>query len=318
MILASIPSPSYDLQVFRLGEWFRSIGATWFTADLSIHTYALCILAGILAALWISDRRLVARGVESGLVIDVALFTVPLGIIGGRFYHVLTHSGDYFGDGKDIMHVFYIWEGGMAIFGAIIGGLIGAIIGCRVVGLRLTSYLDALAPGMLVAQAMGRLGNYFNHELFGWPTDLPWGLEIESTNPAFPAGLSEGTLFHPTFLYEMIWNFLGAAVVIWLGRRFVLQWGRQFALYLVWYGLGRIVWETIRLDPSDIIVGLRTNVWAAVGAVVVGTAIFVIQGKRHTGRESGAYVSGRGASAVEALESEDTYTVDELVTGAKS
>lgn len=318
MNLASLPSPSYDFQVFRLGEWLRSIGATWFTVDLSIHTYALCILAGILAALWISNRRLVARGVESGLVIDVALFTVPLGIIGGRIYHVLTHSGDYFGDGKDIIHVFYIWEGGMAIFGAILGGLLGAVIGCRVVGLRVTSYLDALAPGMLVAQAMGRLGNYFNHELFGWPTDLPWGLEIESTNPAYPAGLPEGTLFHPTFLYEMIWNFLGAAVVIWLGRTFVLQWGRQFALYLVWYGLGRIVWETIRLDPSDIILGLRTNVWAAVGAVVLGTAIFIIQGIRHTGRESGAYVSGRTNSAREALESEDTYTVDELVTGAKS
>ncbi len=318
MILASIPSPSYDFQVLKIDDWFRSLGASWFTLDISVHAYALCILAGILAALWIANRRLVARGVESGLVIDVALFTVPLGIIGGRIYHVLTHSGDYFGEGKDIVHVFYLWEGGMAIFGAIIGGLIGAIIGCRIVGLRLTAYLDALAPGMLVAQAMGRLGNYFNHELFGWPTDLPWGLEIESTNSAFPAGLPEGTLFHPTFLYEMIWNFLGAAVVIWLGRRFVLQWGRQFALYLVWYGLGRIVWESIRLDPSDIILGLRTNVWAAIAAVAVGLAVFIIQGIRHTGRESGAYVAGRGNSASNALESEDTYTVDELVTGAKS
>ena len=318
MILASIPSPSYEFQILRLDDWFRSLGASWFTLDVSIHAYALCILAGIMAALWIANRRLVGRGVESGLVIDVALFTVPLGIIGGRIYHVLTHSADYFGEGKDLAHVFYIWEGGMAIFGAIIGGLIGAVIGCRVVGLRLTSYLDALAPGMLVAQAMGRLGNFFNHELFGWPTDLPWGLEIESTNPAFPAGLPEGTLFHPTFLYEMIWNFLGAAVVIWLGRRFVLQWGRQSAMYLVWYGLGRIVWESIRLDPSDIILGLRTNVWAAIASVVVGVTIFVIQGKRHTGRESGAYVSGRGNSGQNALESEDTYTVDELVTGAKS
>ena len=118
-------------------------------------------------------------------------------------------------------------------------------------------------PGLLLAQALGRFGNWFNQELFGLPTDLPWGLEIDSDNPAFPAGLPADTLFHPTFLYEVIWNLLGAAVLLWAGSRFRLQWGHLFGLYLIWYGAGRIVWESIRIDPSEIFLGLRTNVWAA-------------------------------------------------------
>ncbi|PTW91747.1 prolipoprotein diacylglyceryl transferase [Microbacteriaceae bacterium MWH-Ta3] len=318
MFPMSIPSPPLEWQVFNLGAWLRSIGASWATFDVSVHTYALCILAGILAALWLSNRRLVARGAESWIVIDIALFAVPLGIIGGRAYHVLTHTGDYFYEGADLMRVFFIWEGGMAIFGAMIGGLLGAYIGCRTVGINLLSYLDALAPGMLIAQALGRVGNYFNHELYGWPTDLPWGLEIESTNPAYPIGLPEGILFHPTFLYEMIWNLLGAVVVIWLGRRYVLQWGRQFGLYLAWYGTGRIVWETIRLDPSDMFLGIRTNVWAAIASVVIGLGIVYIQGRRHTGRETSVYSDGRANSTESALESQDTYSVDELAKAAKS
>ena len=142
------------------------------------------------------------------------LWAVPLGIIGGRIFHVLTHPDDYFYAGANLLKTLYIWEGGMAIFGALILGGVGAFIGCRMSGLRFWSFADAVAPALLLAQAFGRFGNYFNHELFGLPTNLPWGLEIESTNPAFPAGLPADTLFHPTFLYEIIWNLLGVVVLL--------------------------------------------------------------------------------------------------------
>lgn len=150
-----------------------------------------------------------------------------------------------------------------------------------------------LAPGLLVAQAVGRIGNWFNHELFGLPTDLPWGLEIESSNPAFPQGLAEGTLFHPTFLYELIWNLLGAAVIILLERRINLRWGKAFAVYLIWYGVGRAFFESIRVDPSEMLFGVRTNVWAAWAAVVLGIVIYLVQRRRHLGLEPSVYVPGR-------------------------
>jgi prolipoprotein diacylglyceryl transferase len=317
VILASIPSPPAEWQTFRIGEWLRSIGASWATFDISIHAYALCILTGIVVGLIITNRRLVARGVEPWLVLDIALFAVPMGIIGGRAYHVITHPADYFA-GQDIMRVFYVWEGGLAIFGALILGAVGGWIGCRVSGLRFTALLDAIAPGLIVAQAIGRFGNYFNRELFGTPTDLPWGLEIESTNPAFPIGLPAGTLFHPTFLYEALWNVLGAFVIIWAGRRFTLQWGRTFAVYLMWYGLGRVAIESIRLDPSESFLGIRVNVWAAIGAIVLGLVILLVQRRRHPGLEPDAYVPNRGPRAEYGLESGNTYTLEELAGEADS
>jgi len=193
MLPTSIPSPDPILSQFQLGP-------------LTIHTYALCILAGILAAVVITQRRLSARGGTRGMVLDVIIWAVPLGIVGARFYHVLTHGGDYFYPGANLWDVFAIWDGGNALYGSLIGGAVGAYIGCRRVGIRLWSFADALAPAMLVAQAVGRLGNWFNHELFGLPTTLPWGLEILPTDAMFPPGLPAGTLFHPLFLYEMIWN----------------------------------------------------------------------------------------------------------------
>lgn len=286
----SIPSPDYAWQVLEIPI---------FGWTLNIHMYALCILAGIVLAVIITGRRLTKRGAEPGIVLDIALWAVPLGIIGARLYHVLTHPDDYFYPGANVWNPFQpgaiwnIWEGGNAIYGALIGGAVGVLIGCRFTGIRFWSFADALAPGLLVAQAAGRLGNWFNHELFGLPTDLPWGLEIESDNPAFPAGLADGTLFHPTFLYEIVWNLAGAALIIFLERRINLRWGKAFAVYLIWYGTGRAFFEAIRVDPSEMFLGVRVNVWASWAAVVLGIVLYLVQRRRHLGDEPSPYVPGR-------------------------
>mgnify|MGYP003407394978 FL=1 len=286
-VVASIPSP--QVAYIDLGP-------------LRIHFYALCIIAGIIAAVLLTNARLTKRGAEPWIVIDICLLAVPLAIIGARIFHVLTHPGFYFGEGTDFSAIFRIWEGGIAIYGALIGGAIGAWLGCRWTGIRFWTFADALAPGMLIAQALGRFGNWFNQELFGLPTTLPWGLEINYDNPAWPQGLPEGTLFHPTFAYEVIWNLLGAAVLLWLGKKFVtLQWGRLFALYLVWYSAGRVVWESIRVDPTEIFLGLRVNVWWSILSIALGLVIFFVQKRRHPGLEPSPYVSGRGWSGSDAV-----------------
>jgi prolipoprotein diacylglyceryl transferase len=297
---ASIPSPDPAWASFTLGPF-------------TIRTYALCILVGIvLATIWTS-RRLTKRGAEPGVVLDVILWAVPLGIIFARAYHVFTHPADYFYPGADLWKTLFIWEGGNAIFGALIGGAVGAYIGCRISGLRFWSFADALAPAMLLAQAAGRLGNYFNHELFGLPTNLPWGLEIESSNPAFPAGLPDGTLFQPLFLYEIIWNVIGIVVLLWIERRFRLRWGKLFAVYLIWYGLGRSYLESIRIDPSEYsFLGIPFNVWAAFAAVVLGVVIFIVQTRRHPGLEPSVYRPGREWHKPDAeVDSDDTDSDDE-------
>ncbi|MCS5723605.1 prolipoprotein diacylglyceryl transferase [Herbiconiux sp. CPCC 203407] len=282
----SIPSPDPVFQSFAIGP-------------LTIHLYALFILAGIIVAMLMVNQRLTKRGGESGVVIDIVLFAVPLGIVGARFYHVFTHMGDYFYPGANILNIFAIWDGGNALYGSLIGGAIGAWIGCRFAGIRLWSFADALAPAMLAAQAIGRLGNYVNHELFGLPTTLPWGLEIESTNPAFPAGLAEGTLFHPLFLYEIIWNVAGIVLLLALERKFALRWGKLFALYLIWYGLGRSWLEAIRIDPTtDTFLGIPANVWASFVAIALGIVLFVVQSRRHPGLEPSVYTPGRGPREV--------------------
>ena len=288
----SIPSPDPVWQAFELGP-------------LTIRIYALCILAGIIAAVVVTSRRLTARGGHPGAVLDIVVWAIPIGIIVARIYHVLTHVGDYFYPGADLLKTLYIWEGGIAIYGGLIGGAIGAYIGSRRSGIRFWSFADALAPGMLLAQAMGRFGNWFNHELFGLPTTLPWGLEIESSNAKFPDGLAGGTLFHPTFLYEMIWNLIGIALILYLERRLRLRWGRTFALYLIWYGLGRSWLEAIRIDPtSDAFLGIPANIWTSFAAIVLGIAIFLVQGRRHLEPEGSVYLPGREHEPVGAKQRE--------------
>lgn len=318
-MLQSIPSPSPEWQGIPIGQWLQSIlpgladvPVLGLLTTLEIRTYAVCILVGILIAAWLTAKRLRQRGVDGGLVFDIAVWAVILGIVAARFFHVITHPDDYFAD-FDLIRVLAVWEGGIAIFGALIGGAIGIWIGCRLTGLRFSTFVDALAPGLLLAQAAGRLGNYFNHELFGQPTDLPWGLEIEASNPAFPVGLTDGTLFHPTFLYEIIWNVAGAIVLLWIDRKRDVQWGKLIALYLIWYGLGRSVWETIRVDPSEVFFGIRTNVWMAFFAIAVGVIVWIVQSRKHPGLEPSPWQPGREPEA-EAVDYETYSEFDDADT----
>ena len=296
IFLSSIPSP--DISFFAVGP-FR------------VHFYALFILSGITAAIWLTSRRLAARGGEPGLVLDIALWTVPVGIVGGRFYHVLTHPTDYFYAGADLWRTLYVWEGGLAIFGAVLFGAIGAYIACHRAGLRFFSFADALAPGMLIAQATGRLGNYFNHELFGAPTTLPWGLQIESTNAAYPVGLPAGTLFEPLFLYEIVWNLIGVAVILLAERQFNLRWGRTLGLYLIWYGIGRAWLESLRLDPTEFqLAGLKINMITAMALALVGLILIIVQTRRHREPETSPYLPGRAWSPTPVSAFEQTHLAE--------
>ena len=310
-MFTSIPSPDPEWRYLEVPlTWFHDIGLTFMPAAFQIHAYAVFILGGIIIACLLTAYRLKQRGADGWYVVDIVLWGVVLGIIGARTFHVLTHPADYFGAGSDPWEVIRIWNGGIAIFGALIGGAIGVVIGCRSTGLRFTTVADAIAPGLLIAQAMGRIGNYFNHELFGAPTTLPWGLEIEADNPAFPIGLPETTLFHPTFLYEAVWNLVGAALILFLDRYRHLQWGKALSLYLIWYGVGRSVWETIRVDPSEMLWGIRVNVWMAFIAIAIGIVIWIMQSRAHKGLEPSPFRAGEedGPSRVKS----DTYSEAEL------
>ncbi|MGF2949780.1 prolipoprotein diacylglyceryl transferase [Microbacterium alcoholitolerans] len=275
MTSMSIPSPSTN--GIELGPF-------------TVRFYALFIIVGIILAVWLTARRLRQRGAKPGVVVDIALWAVPIGIAGGRVYHVITHPGDYFYPGANLWRTLFVWEGGLAIFGAILAGSLGAFIACRRAGLRLLSFADALAPGLLIAQAVGRFGNYFNQELFGTPTDLPWGLQIDPTSPAFPPGMAPDTLFHPLFLYEMVWNLAGAALILTIERKTPLRWGRAISLYLVIYGTGRAWFESFRIDPTEFEVwGLKVNMLTAILVAAGGLALFLIQTRRHPHPELSPY-----------------------------
>ncbi|MGX5656063.1 prolipoprotein diacylglyceryl transferase [Geodermatophilus nigrescens] len=249
-VLAAIPSPSQGV---------------WHLGPFPLRAYAFCIIAGIVAACWIAEKRWVARGGRPGEVLDIAIWAVPFGILGGRLYHVITTPQPYFGEGGDPVRALYIWEGGLGIWGAIALGGVGAWIACRRRGIPLPAFGDAIAPGLLVAQAIGRLGNWFNQELFGRPTTLPWALEIDPEHRQ--RGYEQFATFHPTFLYELLWNLAAAAVVVWADRRFRLSHGRAFALYVALYCAGRVWIEALRIDDANRLLGVRLNV---VTCVVVG------------------------------------------------
>jgi prolipoprotein diacylglyceryl transferase len=261
-VLAAIPSPTRGV---------------WDLGPLPIRGYALCIIAGIVVCCWIGERRWVARGGAPGDVLDIAVWAVPFGIVGGRLYHVITTPEPYFGAGGDPLRALAIWEGGLGIWGAIALGALGAWIGCRRKGIPLPAFADAIAPGLLVAQAIGRLGNWFNNELHGGPTSLPWKLKVYEWADGHAVVGPDGQpvvagYFHPTFLYELLWNLAAAALVVWADRRFRLGHGRAFALYVAAYCAGRVWIEMLRTDTAEHFLGLRLNVFTSivVGLLAVG------------------------------------------------
>ena len=257
-LVASIPSPS---------------SGVWHLGPIPLRAYAFGIIIGALLALWIGEKRFTARGGRAGLIGDVSIWAIPFGIVGARIYHVVTDPELYFGAGRHAIDALYIWEGGLGIWGAIGGGAIGAWIACRRYDVSFADVVDALAPGLLVAQAVGRLGNYANQELFGKPTDLPWALEIDPARR--PAGYEQFATFHPTFLYEMIWNLAAAVLLVLIDRRLKLTAGRAFALYVMLYTAGRTWIETLRIDTVNHLGPFRLNVWTSILLFVLATAYFI-------------------------------------------
>lgn len=266
MIQLSIPSPSTG--VIYLGP-------------LPLRAYSLFIILGILVAIWLGNKRWIAKGGKPGQVSDVALFAVPFGIIGGRIYHVATDWEKYFGSGQNWIDALKIWNGGLGIWGAILFGGVGAWIGCKYYKIYLPPFADAIAPGIIFAQAIGRLGNYFNQELFGKPTDLAWGLEI--AEKFRPQGFESFATFHPTFLYEIIWNVLIGFGLIYLDRKYKIGHGRLFALYVSLYSLGRLFIENLRIDEARLILGFRFNVFTSLVVIVGGLIYFVISNRSKPG-----------------------------------
>jgi prolipoprotein diacylglyceryl transferase len=279
-IAASLSSPLVTL--FSIPSPAEGV---WHLGPVPIRAYALCIIAGIVVAIWLGERRWVARGGLPGEVSDLAIWAVPFGLVGGRLYHVITDWELYFGEDKNPVTALYVWRGGLGIWGAIALGALGVWIGARLRGIKLLPLLDALAPGVLVAQALGRWGNWFNQELYGRPTDLPWGLEIDVAHR--PSQYLDVATFHPAFLYECLWNLAAFALLVWLDRRFRLGHGRVLALYVMLYTAGRAWIENLRIDDVQMndVVGLRLNVWTSIVLFVLATAFFVWSARRHPGRE---------------------------------
>lgn len=262
-----IPSPS--LSSFSVGP-------------LTIHFYALCIITGIAAAIWIGRKRYANLGGNPDDVSEVAIWAVPFGIIGGRIYHVITSPSQYFGANGNPIDALRIWEGGLGIWGAISLGAVGAYLYFRThkTSLNFRQLLDSLAPGVVVAQAIGRIGNYFNQEVFGKPTELPWGLEIDLANR--PNGFESYSTFHPTFLYELLWCLVVAVLLIKLPgflKQITSKQGDVFALYILGYTAGRVWIETLRIDEANLILGLRLNIWVSF-IVLITTSAYLIASKR--------------------------------------
>jgi prolipoprotein diacylglyceryl transferase len=259
----------------------------WNLGPLPIRAYAMCILAGIVVAIWITQRRLATRGGTPGQVLDISAWAVPFGIVGGRIYHLITSPQAYFGEGGNPWNAFKVWEGGLGIWGAIALGALGAYIGCRRAGVRFLDFVDSAAPGILVAQALGRFGNYFNNEIHGAPTDLPWGLRIYEWDPLAGHAVVDADgnpvvlgVFHPTFLYEAIFCVLLAGLLVWLDRRYDFRRGQIFALYIAGYPVGRGVIEFMRTDDANHILGLRVNSWVSILVFLLGVGLFIWYGRR--------------------------------------
>ena len=293
----------------------------WHIGPIPLRAYALFIIIGIIAALLIGDRRWAARGGERGVIYDIALWAVPFGLIGGRLYHLATDWRTYFGEGgAGPIAALRIWDGGLGIWGAVALGGVGAWIACRRRGIPLPAFGDAIAPGIVLAQAIGRIGNYFNQELFGRETTMPWGLEIfYRRDPAGFVdvhsldGVSTGQLamvVQPTFLYELLWNLLVFAILIFLDRRYTIGHGRLFAAYVALYCVGRFCIELLRDDTATHIAGIRINSFTSMFVFIAAVVYLILAPK---GREDPATLSG---SAAELLEPDSIDDADDAAPEA--
>ena len=281
-ILAAIPSPPQGV---------------WQLGPITLRAYALCILAAIVVAVWWTIRRYVDRGGRAETVIDAAIAAVPAGIVGGRIYHVITDNHLYFGEGRDWVDAFKITNGGLGIWGAVIGGglAVWAVLAYKKV--PLAPFADAVAPPILLAQGIGRLGNWFNQELYGGESDAPWALEIyrrvdEDGNIDQMDGVSDGFVLatvQPTFLYELLWNLLIVLVLVWADRRFRLGGGRVFWLYAALYTPGRMLMETMRTEPAEIVLGMRVHFWVALVTFLLAIVMLVILSRRRARRGGEAH-----------------------------
>jgi len=260
-VIAAFPTPTHS--ALEIGP-------------ITIHYYALCIITGVAIAIWLGDKRFRAQTSNGqSIVSEVAITAVPAGVVGGRIYHVISSPSAYFGSGGHPLDAFKIWQGGLGIWGAISLGLLGAYLRYRTLHKRIelpsfAVFADALAPGILFAQAIGRFGNWFNGELFGRPLNSWWALDVPSKYRPF--GYSQFESFHPTFLYEAIWCVLVATVLIRFGKK--LKVGQTFAAYVFAYCVGRFFIELIRIDSANTIAGLRVNVWVSVIVAISSALIF--------------------------------------------
>lgn len=301
----------------------------WYLGPIPLRAYALCIIVGIIAAMWLTLRRYRARGGSEDMVWDAAIVAIPAGIIGGRLYHVITHWQDYFGPGTDPLGWLKVWEGGLAIMGAVFLGGLATWGFFRFRGVPLAPFADALAPGIILAQAIGRLGNWFNQELYGRPTDVPWALDLyyrvdEAGRYAPLTGTSTGDVMasvHPTFLYEMLWNLAVFGFLLWADRKFQLGHGRVFAAYAGLYAVGRFGMEFMRTDPANEVFGLRVNAFAALVIVIGAAVVFALlpRGREHPRKVRGAEASAEDAAAAGAESTESgTNVTDRAAFGGEN
>jgi prolipoprotein diacylglyceryl transferase len=297
-----IPSPS--ISSFQIGP-------------LTIHVYALCLITGIIAAWTLGNRRWQARGGTTESFETILLWAIPIGIVGARIYHVLTHLGDYFGP-TAIGHWWAIWEGGIAIYGAVGFGALTAWIVARRRKVAFAALADSLAPAIAIGQAIGRWGNWFNQELYGWPTTLPWGLEIDAAHRV--PGYENFATFHPTFLYESLWDLATAGVLLWADKRFRLGRGKVFALYIALYGFGRTFTETMRLDYSyDVFGPIRFNAAVAMLICLVGIVLLIWLLRFRPGREDVVEFATPAAQApAEEAAAEELETTPEDESGGSA
>jgi prolipoprotein diacylglyceryl transferase len=266
-VLAYIPSPHTG--VVHLGP-------------LQLHMYGLTLLVAIIAAIWLTGRRWTKLGGDWDLVTRVAVWGVGFGVVGARLYHDITSWNEV--PSPKWQGVFEVWKGGLGVWGGIALGVAAGAVVLRRAGVSVPLFLDTAAPGLLLAQAIGRIGNWWNQELYGKPTKLPWGLKIDpSHRPPDPRYIDFAT-FHPTFLYELLWNLLGVAVLLYVARRFTLRPPSLFALYVAWYTFGRFFEELLRIDPSKHFLGLRLNAWVSAVLFVLAVAFFLWHQRRAPGR----------------------------------